>query len=59
MASAGAEFTAMNAGKSMLYWNKVSNVQHAIEHIMAVTPQQLMAIAGQVSMPLCTTLTFK
>ena len=59
VASAGAEFTAMNAGKSMLYWNKVSNVQHAIEHIMAVTPQQLMAIAGQVSMPLCTTLTFK
>lgn len=59
VASASTEVTAMNAGKSLLYWSEVSGVEEAVERIMCVTPEQLRKVAEQLTMPHCSVLTFR
>ena len=59
IAASNTEFTAMNAGKSLLFWNEVSGVEHAVERILSVTPEQLRQSAEQLTMPHCSVLTFR
>lgn len=59
VASDSAEFTAMGAGRGMLYYNNVSTLQENIDCIMAVTAEQLQQAAQAITLDRCSTLTFK
>lgn len=59
VASSNIEFTAMNAGKSMLYWHNVTGIEHTIERIKAVTAPQLQQAAQLLTRDRCSILTFK
>ena len=54
-----SEATAMGAGRSVLYYGKVTPLSEAIEHIHGVTPEQLCAAARHLSPALRTTLTLR
>ena len=59
VASDNAEFTAMGAGRGMLYYNAVSTLQDNIDCILSVTPAQLQQAAQQLTLDKCSILTFK
>lgn len=54
-----SEATAMGAGRSLLYYGHVTPLSEAIDHINAVTPEQLAAAAQQLAPALRTTLTLR
>jgi len=59
VASDSAEFTAMGAGRGMLYYDNVSTLQDNIDSILGVTPEQLQEAAQQLTLGKCSILTFK
>ena len=59
VASDNAEFTAMGAGRGLLYYNTVSTLQQNIDCILSVTPAQLQQAAQQLTLDRCSILTFK
>lgn len=59
VASDNAEFTAMGAGRGLLYYNTVSTLQQNIDCILSVTPAQLQQAAQQLTLDHCSVLTFK
>ena len=59
VASDNAEFTAMGAGRGLLYYNTVSTLQQNIDCILSVTPAQLQQAAQQLTLDRCSVLTFK
>ena len=59
VASDNAEFTAMGAGRGLLYYGKVSTLRENIESIMRVDAQQLQQAAQLLTLDRCSILTFK
>lgn len=59
VASDSAEFTAMGAGRGMLYYDRVSTLHDNIDCILGITPEQLQQAAQQLTMEKCSILTFK
>ena len=59
VASDNAEFTAMGAGRGLLYYNRVSTLQDNIDCIFSVTPSQLQQAAQQLTLDRCSVLTFR
>lgn len=59
VASDSAEFTAMGAGRGLLYYKTVSTLQQNIDSILGVTPDQLQQAAQQLALDRCSILTFK
>ena len=59
VASDNAEFTAMGAGRGLLYYNRVSTLQDNIDCIFSITPEQLQQAAQQLVLDRCSVLTFK
>lgn len=57
VASDSAEFTAMGAGRGLLYYNNVSTLQENIDCILSVTPEQLQQAAQLLTMDRCSVLT--
>lgn len=49
IASDNAEFTAMGAGRGLLYYNRVSTLHDNIDCILSVTPAQLQQAAQQLT----------
>jgi len=47
VAADSLEYQAMNAGRGLLYRGRITTTQQAIEHIMAVTPTDVMMAAQQ------------
>ena len=48
----------MRAGKSLLFWNEVTEVQDSIDRILQVTPEQLRMAAERLTRDHATILTF-
>ncbi len=59
VASDNAEFTAMGAGRGLLYYNRVSTLQDNIDCILGVTPEQLQSAAQKLMLDRCSVLTFR
>jgi predicted Zn-dependent peptidase len=59
VAADNAESTAMNAGKSMLYFNHVSTLNEIIDRIKAVTADDVRDAAQLLTLNNCSILTFK
>ena len=59
VASDNAEFTAMGAGRGLLYYNRVSTLDDNIDCILSVTPEQLQQAAQQLTLEHCSVLTLK
>ena len=59
VASDNAEFTAMGAGRGLLYYNRVSTLQDNIDCILSVTPAQLQCAAQKLTLDCCSVLTFR
>ncbi|MBO4721928.1 MAG: insulinase family protein [Muribaculaceae bacterium] len=59
VASDNAEFTAMGAGRGLLYYNRVGTLQDNIDCILSVTPEQLQQAAQQLTLDHCSVLTFR
>lgn len=59
VASSNIEFTAMNAGKSLLFWGKAGGIECTIERIKGVTAAQLQQAAQLLTRERCSILTFK
>lgn len=59
VASSNIEFTAMNAGKSLLFWGEVGGIERTIERIKGVTATQLQQAAQLLTRERCSILTFK
>jgi len=59
VASDSAEFTAMGAGRGLLYYKTVSTLQQNIDSILGVTPDQIQQAAQQLALDRCSILTFK
>lgn len=58
VASSNPEAVAMRAGKSLLFWNEVTEVQDSIDRILQVTPEQLRMAAERLTRDHATILTF-
>ncbi|MDO4512022.1 MAG: pitrilysin family protein [Bacteroidales bacterium] len=59
VASQNVESMALGAGKSVLYWGKVSSVDDAVERIQAVTAEQVRQAAELLAPTNTTILTFQ
>lgn len=59
VASQSVESAAIGAGKSLLYWGKVTSVDKAVERIMAVTAEQVRQAAELITPDKATILTFQ
>ncbi len=59
IASASTEFIAMNAGKSMLFWNCVSPIEKSVERIMNLTAEEVRQTAEQLTRKHCSILTYR
>lgn len=59
VASQSVETAALGAGKSVLYWNQVPNVDRTVERIRAVTAEQVRQAAELITADKTTTLTFQ
>ena len=59
VASDNAEFTAMGAGRGMLYYDRVSALNDKIDCILGITPEQIQQAAQQLMLDKCSILTFK
>ena len=59
VASQSVEATALGAGKSVLYWNQVPNVDRTVERIKAVTAEQVRQAAELITPPHASILTFQ
>ena len=59
VASQSVEATALGAGKSVLYWNQVPNVDRTVERIKAVTAEQVRQAAELITPSHTSILTFQ
>ena len=59
VASQSVESTALGAGKSVLYWNQVPNVDRTVERIKAVTAEQVRQAAELITPSHASILTFQ
>ncbi len=59
VAADSTEYLALNAGKNLLRYGTASGIHSTVEHIMAVTPDQLRQAAALTTMPHCSVLTLK
>lgn len=59
VASQSVESAAIGAGKSLLYWGKVTSVDKAVERIMAVTAEQVRQAAELITADKATILIFQ
>ena len=59
VASQSVESTALGAGKSVLYWNQVPNVDRTVERIKAVTAEQVRQAAELIIPSHVSILTFQ
>lgn len=59
VASQSVESTALGAGKSVLYWNQVPNVDRTVERIKAVTAEQVRQAAELITPSHTSILTFQ
>ena len=59
VAADNTEFLAMRAGRGLLYHGKVAQVDETIEHIMAVTPDEVAQAAAYLSSDRLSSLTFR
>ena len=58
VAADSAEFLAMNAGKSLLYYGRAPHIERTIAQIMSITPDDLVRVAQTITYDRCSTLTF-
>lgn len=59
VASQSVESTALGAGKSVLYWNQVPNVDRTVERIKAITAEQVRQAAELITPSHASILTFQ
>ena len=59
VASDNAEFSAMGAGRGLLYYNRVSSLRDNIDCILGVSAEQLQQAAQQLTLDRCSILTFR
>lgn len=59
VASDNAEFSAMGAGRGLLYYNRVSTLRDNIDCILGVSAEQLQQAAQQLTLDRCSILTFR
>lgn len=59
VASQNVETMALGAGKSILYWNQVPNIDHTVQCIQAVTAEQIRQAAELLHPSKSTILTFQ
>lgn len=58
VAAANPETQAMSAGRSLLYWGKVSPTSSVIERVQAVSAEQLRQVAEMAVMERCSSLSY-
>lgn len=59
VASQNVESIALGAGKSILYWNRVSDIDATVERIKSVTAEQVRAAAELLTIDKASILTFQ
>ena len=59
VASQNVEAMALGAGKTFLYWNRVPDIDHTVEHIQAVSAEQIRQAAEMLHPSKATILSFQ